>query len=537
MTHFEELIPVLTRQFDLDVARAEDLLDYILKKEKLFTFTTRKFGNSKIEKYLSLALKTISVEALSWIILSIKKDRMQPSQSLIHSRIKEFFDIKIGQKEWKKFIEHLGPNLVGKMNRYCQEIQEIKVNKVNEELVLFYFKDQGQWKYMDFSVVKDTDEDYKIFLDYIDDFFSETNSDWGVQETNDPVTKTKTQESHKKSKRFSESKKGYKEITIRPKLLSQPDMQRREPRNKMDNFEDNIYSQYHQNSKESQSHNEQQRDQSQNSSKSKPEIKIWMRSVERPLDRSRSGSSQTELNAEKQLISRGHSRAIPGGKYGCALMIKRCGPEMLKKKSLGRILALIKKSLEQGILNHYKTLLVKNKNKSNVDSTVRQQKIYEYSRDVIELLKENKEGISLAQFKQYYSRKFAGKEMDLDDLQFSKLTDFLNTMSQFVVIEKRDKNNNVALLVKDVNTRKALMHYNHLMKSLGSQKKLKSGPREEYGHTKEIIQRRRMDNRTLMGHETNIYTPKTQEHKLHKIASKSFECPQSKLYLGNVLFW
>jgi len=30
-------------------------------------------------------------------------------------------------------------------------------------------------------------------------------------------------------------------------------------------------------------------------------------------------------------------RAIPGGRYGCAQFIKICGPEVLKKLSIGRL--------------------------------------------------------------------------------------------------------------------------------------------------------------------------------------------------------
>ena len=504
MTRMNYLIPILAQDLKSNQKIIEGVLQKILKTEKLFTFTTRKFGDSKEEGFLSLSLSCISVEALSWILKSIQNDKMQPSQNLIHSRIKEFFDIKIGQKEWKKFIENLSPKLISKMNRFSKEIPEIKVKKVSDELVLFFFK-EGEWEYEDFSPVKDSDEDYKAFLKYIDDFFSQSDS--GILEE-----KTKKPKFRNKQKRLSDSNRKYTQVKPKLKMFSQQEILNHENPyntiNKISPMGNNIYSPYR-NMGYSQPHDgisqKSGRDNSWNSQKSNPDIRIWLSSFERPLDNSRSASSQNELNAEKMLMSRGLNKAIPGGKYGCALMIKRCGPEDLKKKSLGRILALIKKSLEQGILNHWKTLLVRNKNKSDIDSGLREEKIYEYSRNVIILLREHKDGISLAQFKQNYNRKFPNKSFDFEDLQFAKLTDFLKTMNEFVGIERRPRNNNVAFLKSNKEPRKAIAHYTHLLKSLASKKKYKNGPGEEYGHTLEMIQSRNINTRSKIDSETNIY--------------------------------
>jgi hypothetical protein len=283
-------------------------------------------------------------------------------------------------------------------------------------------------------------------------------------------------------------------------------------------LKNNIYSPYRQNihystSRDDVSQDSGGRDNSWNSLGSKSKLRMWLSSVDRPLDNSRSVNSQNEINAEKMLASKGHNRAIPGGKYGCALMTKRCGPKKLRQKSLGRILALIKRSLDQGVLNHWKTLLVKNNSKPNIDSSVRDQNVYECSRNVIELLREHQDGVSLAQFKQYYNRKFQNKPFDIDTLQFTKLTDFLKTMEEYVVIEKRDKNNNVAFLKKGIKYQVAYKHYNNLLKSVRpNKKKFKSNPDEEYGHTMDVIRNRTINNRMLLGDEMNIYQPQPQSH-------------------------
>ena len=541
MTRIDELIPLLSKDMDKkpSESKIQSILQRILKTEKLFTFTTRKFGDSKEEGFLSLSLSCISVEALSWILRSIQNDKMQPSQNLIHSRIKEFFDIKIGQKEWKKFIENLTPKLISKMNKFSHEIPEIKIKKVSEELVLFYFKEEGEWEYEDFSEVKDTDNDYKLFLKYIDDFFSKNDSDI-IEDKIESKINNKSKHGHYRNKKYKllDTNRKYKQIKPKNKILSQSELLNHDNHynNQCNKIRDNIYSPYRNNLQYTQSRDglsgeSNHRDNSWNSQRSGSDIRIWLSSVERPLDNSRSASSQNEINAEKMLMSRGLNKAIPGGKYGCALMIKRCGPEQLKKKSLGRVLALIKKSLEQGILNHWKTLLVRNNNKSDIDSTLREQKIYDYSRNVIELLKEHREGISLAQFKQYYNRKFPNKSFDFEDLQFAKLTDFLKTMNEFVAIERRPRNNNVAFLRKNKNPRKAIAHYTHLLKSLCSKKKYKNGPEEEYGHTMEMLQNRRMENIRLLESETNIYQRQSKKnYYTHKDQQNNFDISKYYFY-------
>jgi hypothetical protein len=59
----------------------------------------RKFGDSRPIKYASLGVTSISLEIIIWIILSIKRDRMKPTDKLVLSRIKEYFMLKISLKD------------------------------------------------------------------------------------------------------------------------------------------------------------------------------------------------------------------------------------------------------------------------------------------------------------------------------------------------------------------------------------------------------------------------------------------------------
>ena len=58
-------------------------------------------------------------------------------------------------------------------------------------------------------------------------------------------------------------------------------------------------------------------------------------------------------------------RVIPGGKYGCAQFVSSCGPDKLKKMSLGKLSLFVKIALEENYLTYFKTLICWNTNLSS----------------------------------------------------------------------------------------------------------------------------------------------------------------------------
>ena len=46
----------------------------------------------------------ISLENILIILRSIGNDQMEPNETLVHSRLKEYFGLKVSMKDWKKFI-------------------------------------------------------------------------------------------------------------------------------------------------------------------------------------------------------------------------------------------------------------------------------------------------------------------------------------------------------------------------------------------------------------------------------------------------
>ena len=88
------------------------------------------------------------------------------------------------------------------------------------------------------------------------------------------------------------------------------------------------------------------------------EIQKWLSSVANSHVKTNSQVSDTHY--KKILQNKDIEKVIPGGKYGCALMLKNCGPPELKCLSIGRIVSYVSFALKKEILIHVKTFIVKN---------------------------------------------------------------------------------------------------------------------------------------------------------------------------------
>ena len=56
------------------------------------------------------------------------------------------------------------------------------------------------------------------------------------------------------------------------------------------------------------------------------------------------------------------NKAIPGGRYGCAQLLKCCGPLPLRSCSLGKLSLFVQEAIQKEVLVYYKTLLIKPSN-------------------------------------------------------------------------------------------------------------------------------------------------------------------------------
>jgi len=161
-------------------------------------------------------------------------------------------------------------------------------------------------------------------------------------------------------------------------------------------------------------------------------------------------------------------KAIPGGRYGCAQFIKICGPESLKKLSIGRLTLFVQEAINKGILRYQRTLLVKNNPNDNsmlsfytegeganssfsMDPILeKKSKILKAVKDVlVKVLSETPEGIPLAQIPLHLK-----KEMDVvvnfQELGFPKLKNYLSTLTDLVKIESSGTNHAFVKLIKPI---------------------------------------------------------------------------------------
>jgi hypothetical protein len=64
----------------------------------------RQFGNRK-QIYHSLKMEVISLESIIWCLRSLKVDEMTPNEKAVQSRIKEAFSYKVSNRLWDKIME------------------------------------------------------------------------------------------------------------------------------------------------------------------------------------------------------------------------------------------------------------------------------------------------------------------------------------------------------------------------------------------------------------------------------------------------
>lgn len=516
MVPLESVISKLTNQFPkMGEKRLNECLEKICEGYQYFNFTKRKFGESKQKAYFSLYLKQISLQAIVWILKSIRNDKMQPLHTLIHSRFKEYFGIKIGQKEWKIFVQriyeenikkarnqrgsrkgsqvysgqtsgykkhhHHKPSykkfkynkcIINGLNNFSGILPELKLRKEDEDTMIWYFAKEPEWEYEDLSQVETQHPDYIAFLEFIENFFKNDNSaePTSNEESNEEILNNiyKPQEKRDfKDKLLSRKKETFK-LPPTP-IPADPLKNRVKNLRSLKGFKTRKNLKFKPKKQKSSSSLYNKAPSSDTkSSKKVHKFSPWLSSVERPFQEEKQNASGLEQSAEKLFQGKKVQKAIPGGKYGCALMVKHCGPKQLQEKSLGRILALIKKSLEEGVLVHWKTLLVKNEKSKDSNSQAVEVELKMYQQNVLRLLSKHKDGISLAQFKQYYNKDNPSRPFEFEKLRFAKLTDFLNTMDDWVDISKKLKNNNVVYLKEDCDVPREIMKISRELREMGA---------------------------------------------------------------------
>lgn len=168
--------------------------------------------------------------------------------------------------------------------------------------------------------------------------------------------------------------------------------------------------------------------------------KIGLSSVKNSKLRKASTNSQNKLKS--LLKTQNIKKAIPGGMYGCVLLLKNLKNEIFDNLSMGRLHALIKKALKKQIIIHYKTLIIKDKKKNPINEKKKNFLIRQAKERILILLKESgSKGITLAQMHNFLIKRF-GKKYDFSKLGFPKLKNFLMTIDS-VYLDHGDNINHI----------------------------------------------------------------------------------------------
>ena len=124
-------------------------------------------------------------------------------------------------------------------------------------------------------------------------------------------------------------------------------------------------------------------------------------------------------------------------------MIKLTCPNDLQPLSLGRLCSFVQKALNQNLLIYYKTLLIRNNQFDNGNSQASSEaknckKVELLKEQILNILKENKNGLSLAQIPLLLKNKYK-KTYNIQSLGFPKLKNLLVTMDE-IDLEKTQGN-------------------------------------------------------------------------------------------------
>ncbi|CAG9335870.1 unnamed protein product [Blepharisma stoltei] len=304
-------------KYGLSYEKSSEVLNQTCNLGILF-LSRKQFGGLNPKDFIGLKLESLSLESLQWVLKSLKIDEMLPIERTIQSRIKEAFDFKPTNSQWRNLLEK------------CKNSQNYLISEIddpqNESTTFLVFPREDQW----FS-----------YDQYI--------------RTGDPLNMKNTHEW-----------------------------------NTLIAFCESYY--------------------------------------------------KTESEA---------STAIPGGRYGCAQLIKFFGPKLLQECSLGKLSYMVQLAIDEDVIRYQKALLVLSSTVENkIEDLKIDSKLEDIRKNIIEILKDEKAGLPLAQIPLHLKKRFS-MHLDITKFGFSKLKDFLRTIKN-VKVEKGATNQPFAFLSNEV---------------------------------------------------------------------------------------
>ncbi|CAD8140976.1 unnamed protein product [Paramecium pentaurelia] len=327
-----EQIDGLIKQSQINIKNQLEFFNQILDKGWI-SKKIRNFNGTKINFY-ALAVKKLTYENLFWVIKSIKKDLITPTERLVQSRIKECYGFKYSRYEWNHIINYIksskqvtkfGSSFGKSVELPIIQVIKIKDPLIQEETQGIYFQKQNWHVEDEFQQDLDQKQEWNIFIEYLQSIFDKNS----VQ----------------------------------------------------------------------------------------------------------------------------NNKILKSGRYGCAQFIKLLGPKKLRELSLGRLTLYMQMAVNKNHIRNTKTVLVQdNREKSEytTDSSLDgdpyiKMKIKELQEQLIQLLLENLDGVLLTQIPTLLKKRVSF-ELNLIELGFPKLRNFIETVKDVIQIENNGRNNVIAKL-------------------------------------------------------------------------------------------
>jgi len=472
MVEYEEFVSLLIRKVGgpskMSYEQVKVVVDNAERCEVIHS-TKRQFGSIKTLTFVSMKLPFITLESLVWVLRSLKRDEMSPNERAIQSRIKESYALKLSSAEWEAIVDIIKHNsqLAGshKHSTSTPGEENGRESVLSQALLNFHahsFSDSHKTFNEDASKVMTVAYDPGC-NSYVNDNGQSVIANkpmlnisplFTLREINDETT-IKMYQVYP----FNDIWKSYDQHTEESEFFNQ---------RLWDDFIDFLKEYFTGNEEEfwaAQGHHRKIFSDGGGDSASK--AKIWASSVESVLTKSNEGGkarkhgNKSDLQKMKEMED---SRAIPGGRYGCAQFLRICGPPGLRDCSLGFLSYMVQLAINKDTLRYQRTLLVwtasldkpgsKNTKpgenedieKSQVNSVMIQKKLGKVKSVLIEVLAESRGGISLAQLPQHLKRHLPFN-LDLNELGFAKLKDLILSMPTQVKIELRGANHPFATLI------------------------------------------------------------------------------------------
>lgn len=394
---------------------------------QFFHFTIRKFGDSEPFYYISLQLSQLSFQSLCWILNSMKKDEITPNEKQILNRIKECYATKINQQSWNgvmlyiKSLSDINGDIIFD-NKLLPNLKLIKVrdHTTNTEFFNIYFKDDKDWKTSDQGPIRKSARPH-----------TRTHTRAHIHTHARTHTRTLTRTSthtrtHAHTRVHTHTRNSpFISAPVRTlsRAVSNTHLLRRPPANVTVDADFSLWKIFIEFLQEFFKETEPAPN-----SQSKAQYKSkWTSSVE--------NINTKQIKKSVVRPPKSITKAIPGGRYGCAQLLKCCGPYPLRSCSLGKLFLFIQEAISKGILVYYKTLLIKPNNfnfeeylssglkENQSDTQIKTDKLNQEQIDkilrikkiIIEILQDNRSGVSLARLPKLIQRRISF-QFDLHEL-------------------------------------------------------------------------------------------------------------------------